>query len=190
MTTSATLLRDALSSAKEGKDISREAGAGIWGNYVRAICSQHGQEIMVDGQQFAVRHAALMEELETIKPLTKEEKNSLASAKCVIKKVCEAEKSLNVWQYDADGKVVRDDFGYMQPVGKSELQDAKSDAQRMLASIAAMTKKLQSDSIEMTGQEAAEVARALQTLTADVWQFGANVEGEDAAQFMIDNAVA
>ena len=85
MTTATTLLRTALTSMAEGKDITREAGAGIWGNYVRAVCLSGGQPIMLNGNEFAVKHAAVMDELEEIKPLTKEEKNSIASAKCVIK---------------------------------------------------------------------------------------------------------
>jgi hypothetical protein len=188
--TSVSALRTAMTSMVEGKDATREAGTGIWGNYVRSVMSQHGQPMMRDANEFAAVHTQVVEELEAIKPLSKEEKNSLTSAKCVIKKVCEAGKSLSVWKYNEDGSVAKDEFGYMLPVGKSELADSKTDAQRMLAAIAAMTKKLQSASIEMDGSEAAEVARSLQTLTADVWQYGANTSGEDAAQFMIANAVA
>jgi hypothetical protein len=189
MTTTVSLLRDALVAQQNGKDISREAGAGIWGNYVRSVMSFAGQPVMCDGNAFEAKHNAVIEELNMIKELSKAEMNSLRSAKCVIKKVVEAGKPTTVWQYEADGTVRRDDYGFMQPVGKSELSDTKTDLQRMLAAIATMQKKIDSEACELGGTEAAEVAKALQTLTANVWQYGANVSGEDAAQFMIDNAV-
>lgn len=132
-------LRVALTQAKEGKDISREAGAGVWANYVRATCypSQPSNVEELDKQ-----HKMLVDDLNNIKELSKEEKNSLRSAKSVIGKA--VTNNVDVWQRDDTGSILTED-GYPMPKGKSELQEAKTDFERMLGFIEAAQKKYDSE---------------------------------------------
>lgn len=133
-------LRVALTQAKEGKDISREAGAGVWANYVRATCYIGGQPSNVEELDKA--HKTLVDELNSIKELSKEEKNSLRSAKSVVGKA--VTNNVDVWQRDDSGSVLMED-GFPMPKGKSELQEAKSDFERMLGFIEAAQKKYDSE---------------------------------------------
>jgi hypothetical protein len=189
MADSISMLRDALRNNEAGKDMSREAGSGIWAEYVRSTMSMAGQPVIRSVEEFEAATNNVVAELEAIAPLTKHEKNSLRSAKCVVKKVVEAGKPLSVWKFDGSGSAERDEYGRLVPVGKSELQDAKTDIQRMLGYVAAIQKKLDSESIEMDVAEYVELAKALQTVTASVWQAGANAAGEyDAGTFIRDNS--
>ena len=135
-------LRSALSSAKEGKDISRQAGEGVWANYVRSTCYP---DTPSNVEQLDARNKALIVELDAIKELSKEEKNSLRSAKSVIAKAIT--NNIGVWQLDDAGYIVKED-GQPMPKGKSELSDTKSDFDRMLGFIDAAQKKYDSDTCE------------------------------------------
>jgi hypothetical protein len=136
-------LRSALTAAKEGKDISREAGSGIWANYVRSTCYpvQPRNVEALDSE-----HKALIERLESIRALSKEEKNSLRSAKSVIGKAIT--NNVDVWKRNDDDTIECDDDGNPTPKGKSELQEAKSDYDRMKGFIEAAQKKWDSDTRE------------------------------------------
>jgi hypothetical protein len=136
-------LRSALTAAKEGKDISREAGSGIWANYVRSTCYpvQPRNVEALDSE-----HKALIERLESIRALSKEEKNSLRSAKSVIGKAIT--NNVDVWKRNDDETIECDDDGNPTPKGKSELQEAKSDYDRMMGFIDAAQKKWDSDTRE------------------------------------------
>lgn len=136
-------LRSALTAAKEGKDISREAGSGIWANYVRSTCYpvQPRNVEALDSE-----HKALIERLESIRALSKEEKNSLRSAKSVIGKAIT--NNVDVWKRNADDTIECDDDENPTPKGKSELQEAKSDYDRMMGFIDAAQKKWDSDTRE------------------------------------------
>jgi hypothetical protein len=136
-------LRSALTAAKEGKDISREAGSGIWANYVRSTCYpvQPRNVEALDNE-----HKALVERLESIRALSKEEKNSLRSAKSVIGKAIT--NNVDVWKRNDDETIECDDDGNPTPKGKSELQEAKSDYDRMKGFIEAAQKKWDSDTRE------------------------------------------
>ena len=136
-------LRSALSSAKEGKDISREAGQGVWANYVRSTCYP---DTPSNVEQLDARNKALIVELDAIKELSKEEKNSLRSAKSVIAKAIT--NNIGVWQLDDAGYIVKED-GQPMPKGKSELSDVKSDFDRMLGFIDAAQKKYDSETCEV-----------------------------------------
>jgi hypothetical protein len=137
-----TQLRSALSQAKEGKDISREAGQGVWANYVRATCYP---DTPSNVEQLDARNKALIVELDSIKELSKEEKNSLRSAKSVVAKAIT--NNIEVWQLDDSGNIIKED-GQPMPKGKSELSDTKSDFDRMMAFIDAAQKKYDSDTCE------------------------------------------
>lgn len=137
-------LRVALQQAKEGKDISREAGQGVWANYVRATCYPHAP---TNVEQLETEHKRVVAELENLKELSKEEKNSLRSAKSVIGKAIS--NGSDVWKRDDDGKIVTDDAGNPMPKGKSELQEAKSDFERMMAFFDGAEKKWNSETREV-----------------------------------------
>ena len=141
-------LRSALAAAKEGKDISREAGSGIWANYVRSTCYpvQPRNVEALDSE-----HKALIERLESIRALSKEEKNSLRSAKSVIGKAIT--NNVDVWKRNADDTIECDEQGNPTPKGKSELQEAKSDYDRMMGFIEAAQKKWDSDTRESFTRE-------------------------------------
>jgi hypothetical protein len=137
-------LRVALQQAKEGKDISREAGQGVWANYVRATC----YPVQPDNvEQLDKEHKELVEKLEKLRELSKEEKNSLRSAKSVIGKAIT--NNADVWQRDDVSNIKSDEAGNPLPKGKSELQEAKSDFERMMGFIDAAQKKWDSDSREV-----------------------------------------
>ena len=137
-------LRSALTAAKEGKDISREAGSGIWANYVRSTCYpiQPRNVEALDSE-----HKALVERLESIRALSKEEKNSLRSAKSVIGKAIT--NNVDVWKRNDDETIECDEQGNPTPKGKSELQEAKSDYDRMMGFIDAAQKKWDSETREV-----------------------------------------
>jgi hypothetical protein len=140
-------LRVALQQAKEGKDISREAGAGVWANYVRATCFPMQPSNV---EELDKTHKRVVEELEAIKELSKEEKNSLRSAKSVIGKA--VTNNVDVWKRDDSGMIEMED-GYPMPKGKSELQESKSDYERMLAYIDSAQKKWDSETRDAFSQE-------------------------------------
>ena len=136
-------LRSALSAAKEGKDISREAGSGIWANYVRATCYPTQPRNV---EELDAEHKRLVERLEQIRELSKDEKNSLRSAKSVIGKAIT--NKVDVWKRNADDTIECDDDENPTPKGKSELQEAKSDYDRMKGFIEAAQKKWDSETRE------------------------------------------
>ena len=145
-------LRAALQQAKEGKDISREAGAGVWANYVRATCYPLTPSNV---EELDKKHKEVVENLESIKELSKEEKNSLRSAKSVIGKAIT--NNVDVWKRNDDFSIESDDGGNPLPKGKSELQEAKSDYERMLAFFDAAEKKWNSDTREQFTREQLEI---------------------------------
>jgi hypothetical protein len=153
-------LRVALQQAKEGKDISREAGQGVWANYVRATCYPVQPENV---EQLDKEHKELVEKLEQLRELSKEEKNSLRSAKSVIGKAIT--NNADVWQRDDVGSIKCDEAGNPLPKGKSELQEAKSDFDRMMGFIDAAQKKWDSESREVfTDEQLSQLWGALAVL--------------------------
>lgn len=153
-------LRVALQQAKEGKDISREAGQGVWANYVRATC----YPVQPDNvEQLDQNHKELVEKLEQLRELSKEEKNSLRSAKSVIGKAIT--NNADVWQRDDTSNIKFDEAGNPLPKGKSELQEAKSDFDRMMGFIDAAQKKWDSESREVfTTEQLSQLWGALAVL--------------------------
>ena len=141
-------LRSALSAAKEGKDMSREAGSGIWANYVRATCYPTQPRNV---EELDTEHKRLVERLEEIRELSKDEKNSLRSAKSVVGKA--VTNNVDVWKRWDSGDIETDDNGNPTPKGKSELQEAKSDYDRMMSYIDAAQKKWASETREVFTSE-------------------------------------
>lgn len=157
-------LRSALSAAKEGKDISREAGSGIWANYVRATCYPVQPRNV---EELDAEHKRLVERLEDIRELSKDEKNSLRSAKSVIGKA--VTNNTDVWKRDEAGSIDIDDNGNPTPKGKSELQEAKSDYERMMSYVEAAQKKWVSETREcLTEDEVNNLWGALAILADSV----------------------
>jgi hypothetical protein len=141
-------LRNALTDAKMGKDMTRSAGEGVWAYYVRATCYPSQPDNV---EQLDSKHKALVEELNSIKELSKDEKNSLRSAKSVIGKA--VSNGVDVWQREDSGAIKSDDKMLPMPKGKSELQEAKTDFERMMAYIDGATKKWESDTREVFNEE-------------------------------------
>ena len=140
-------LRVALQQAKEGKDISRQAGEGVWANYVRSTCYPVAPSNVEELDQ---RHKELVQTLTDMKELSKEEKNSLRSAKSVIGKA--VTNNVDVWQRTEDGDILTE-AGNPMPKGKSELSESKSDFQRLMDGIKAAQSKYDSDSREQFTRE-------------------------------------
>lgn len=158
-------LRVALQQAKEGKDISREAGAGVWANYVRSTCYPNTP---ANVEELDKEHKRVVDELEQMKELSKEEKNSLRSAKSVIGKAIT--NNVDVWKRGEHGLIATED-GYPMPKGKSELQEAKSDYEKMVAYIDAAQKKYDSDTREaFTTEQLSDLWSKLALLADAVYQ--------------------
>jgi hypothetical protein len=92
-------------------------------------------------------HKELVQQLENLRELSKEEKNSLRSAKSVIGKAIT--NNADVWQRDDVGNIKCDEVGNPLPKGKSELQEAKSDFDKMMSYIDSATKKWDSETREV-----------------------------------------
>jgi hypothetical protein len=158
-------LRVALQEAKAGKDMSREAGAGVWANYVRSTCYPNTPDNV---EELDKQHKRVVDELEQMKELSKEEKNSLRSAKSVIGKAIT--NNVDVWKRDEHGTIATEE-GYPMPKGKSELQEAKSDFERMVAYIDAAQKKYDSETREaFTTEQLSELWSKLALLADAVYQ--------------------
>jgi len=135
-------LRAALSESKDAKDASRTAGEGIWANYVRTTCFPNTP---TNVEEFNAKHKQVVDNLDSIRELTKEEKNSLRSAKSVIGKAITS--NVDVWKRYDDGFITMED-GNPMPKGKSELNETKSDYDRMVSFIEQAQKKYDSDTLE------------------------------------------
>lgn len=142
-------LRNALAQSKDAKESSRSAGEGVWANYVRATCYPTTPRNVEELDQ---HHKSLVDQLNDIRELSKEEKNSLRSAKSVVGKAIT--NNIDVWQRDDDGTIVHN--VEPMPKGKSELSEAKSDYDRMVAFIEQAAKKYDSETREMFTREQME----------------------------------
>ena len=154
-------LRVALQQAKEGKDMSREAGAGVWSNYVRSTCYPNAPQNM---EELDSEHKRVVDALESMRELSKEEKNSLRSAKSVVGKAIT--NNVDVWKRDDSGMIETED-GFPMPKGKSDLQEAKSDFERMVAYIDAAQKKYDSETRDAFNQEQLQELWSKLALLAD-----------------------
>ena len=132
-------LRNALSKQQDGKDLSRVAGEGVFANFVRATCYPVTPSNV---ENLNTKVKELVDELDNISPLSKDEKNSIRSAKSVIGKAIT--NNVDVWKRDDDGTVTHENDKPM-PKGKSELQEAKTDFERLIGFISAAEKKWGSD---------------------------------------------
>ena len=158
-----TNLRDALINAKTGKDMSREAGAGVFANFVRATCYPNTPSNI---EAFDGACKTLVDHLNDLRELSKDEKNSLRSAKSVIGKAIT--NGVDVWQRDESGAILIIE-GSPMPKGKSELSDSKSDFERMMAFVTGAQKKWESDNRDVfTTDELDELYTALISLSANV----------------------
>ncbi len=135
-------LFDALTLGAQAKENGRAAGAGIWGNYVPAVAYARNAH---NAEELDASHKSLIAELESIGPLTKDHKNSLTSAKSVVKKAIMG--GVNLWRLDDDGAIVFEDDKPV-PRGKNDLQDVKSDYEKVLAQVDALIKKFEAETRE------------------------------------------
>ena len=156
-------LRVSLSQAKEGKDITREAGQGVFANFVRATCYPTMPMNVEDFDKVCKR---LVETLNEEKELSKDEKNSLRSAKSVVGKAIT--NNVDVWQRDDTGHILIEGATPM-PKGKSELQESKTDFQRMMGFIQAAQKKWESEGRDVfVSEEYVELFNAVTALGAAI----------------------
>lgn len=163
-------LRQAISATILAKEGVRAAGTGLWAAYVRATMWDNAPS---NEDQFDARHTAVLAEMEAIAPLSKEERNSVTSAKSVIKKA--VQNGVDVWKRDESGFVIMDEHGKPTPRGKNDLQDAKSDYDRMLAGVDALIKKFGADTREPFSQE------QLDTLSLRLLGLAESIRAEAAA---------
>lgn len=148
-------LRAALRDQGQAKDASRAAGQGVWANYVRAVMYTRNIETV---ETLGDIHKEVLEQLSRLGDLSKEEKNSLRSAKSVVAKAIT--NNVDVWQRDEQGAIVTEN-GLPMPKGKSELQEAKTDFQKLLDMARTAAKKLDSEHLEpFTEGELKELADA------------------------------
>lgn len=146
-----TELRNALAQSKDAKESSRNAGEGVWANYVRSTCYENSPYNMEDLDK---AHKSLVDTLNDMRELSKEEKNSLRSAKSVVGKAITS--NIDVWQRDDDGFIKQDDQGRPMPKGKSELSEAKSDYDRLVSFVEQAQKKYDSETREVFTREQME----------------------------------
>ena len=156
-------LRQSISDALAAKEAGAKAKGNLWADYVRATMYE---DEPTSPDAFDARHAKVCAALEDVKPLSKDEKNSLASAKCIIKKA--VVNSIDVWQRDEDGNIVHEG-GKPQPRGKSDLQNAKSDFDRVTDSIEALIKLMGKETREPFSDEQLEtIATRLLVVASNV----------------------
>jgi hypothetical protein len=169
-----TTLRSALQQGKQAKDASRQAGEGFWANYVRATMLDVERG---DLEAFQRRHDQTVSDLNAIQELSKDEKNSLRSAKSVVGKA--VTNNVDVWQRDDSGFIVCNEQGEAMPKGKSELQDAKSDFDRLCAFLDGFEKKFGSDTRDSLTAEELEVLKGkFLTISAAVGEEYSTVVGQ------------
>jgi hypothetical protein len=146
-----TELRNALAQSKDAKESSRNAGEGVWANYVRSTCYEYTPRNV---EELDKAHKTLVDNLNEIRELSKEEKNSLRSAKSVVGKA--VTNNVDVWQRDDDDEIKHDEQGRPMPKGKSELSEAKTDFDRMVSFVEQAQKKYDSDTREVFTREQME----------------------------------
>jgi hypothetical protein len=157
-------LRAALSSLKDAKETSRSAGSGMWANYVRSTCYP---ETPASVEALENAHKSLIEQLNQMRELTKEEKNSLRSAKSVIGKAIS--NGVDVWQTDERSNIIQDDNGDPLPKGKSELQEAMTDFQRLMKLLDQFDKTFSKDTRDpLTAEELESLKDKFLALSAAV----------------------
>lgn len=159
-------LRTAISDAIAAKEAGTTAKGSLWANYVRATMYEDQPR---DENTFDARHTSVCAALESIKPLSKDEKNSLTSAKCIVKKA--VTNAIDVWQRDDDKNIVFED-GLPMPRGKSDLQNAKSDFDRVTDSIEALIKLMGKETREPFSDE------QLETIAGRLLVVASNVASE------------
>jgi hypothetical protein len=150
-------LRNSISETVDAKAAGKAAGAGLWAAYVRSTMWDN-TPTTVDA--FDERHTRVLAELEMISPLSKEEKNSVTSAKCVIKGA--VQRNVDVWRRDDAGMVEKDDNGDPVPRGKSDLQEDRSMFDMLMKAVKGMNKRLTAEPADpLTDEQREEFARAM-----------------------------
>lgn len=133
-------LRDAIYQQVEAKANARAAGQGLWAWYVRASMFENTP---TTGDEFDLRATAIKDALEAIKPMSKAERNSIASAKSIVKACVEA--GVDVWKRTASGDIEKDATGQPMPRGKSDLQNDKTPMEKLLKTLSTAETMVQAD---------------------------------------------
>lgn len=135
-----TELRRCLKDMVEHKAGARKAGEGYWTWSVRAMCAN---EQPATANAVDARHTELKGELEDISPLSKEERNSLAASKSVVRAAIENGKDL--WRRTDDGSVMLSGDGNRIPRGKSDLQNDRTAFDTLMRQLEMAEKLVQGD---------------------------------------------
>jgi len=173
-------LRESLSADSKGKDMSRAAGAGIWAYYCNAMHVSGALSGFNDGAVDQA-HKALLSELESLAPLEKNEKNSLSSAKSVLKKAHEAGKE--IFRKGEDGVYISED-GLLVPRGKNELQDDRPWFDALQKKLAGLQKQASAEDAEpLSEEQRTAVAVAIASVLSALGMADATPSGADDAPF-------
>lgn len=162
-------LRQSVADAVAAKEAGTIAKGNLWTNYVRATMYEDAPTTV---DAFDARHAAVVAAMEEVRPLSKDEKNSLSSAKCIVKKCVGA--AIDVWQRDDSGNIVFEG-GMPMPRGKSDLQNAKTDFDRVTDAIESLIKMVGKESREPFSDE------QLETIASRLLVVASNVSTEREA---------
>jgi len=161
-------LRDSMTDVADAKENNRAAGGGLWTNYVRA--TMYNSEYGGSTDLFDVHHKEVMAACEAIRALSKDEKNSVASAKSIIKRC--VRDGVDVWKRDALGSHLLDATCEPIPRGKSDLQEAKTDFDRIVAMLDKVTKTYEADERDPFNKE------QLDTIASKLLVLAENVTAE------------
>jgi len=157
-----TELRAAISSLSSAKDASRKAGDGLWAWYVRAMAHNN---TLSSANDVDAKHTALKGDLDDINPLSKDERNSLAAAKSVVRAAIENGKDL--WKRDDTGSVIHDAAGQPMPRGKSDLQNDRLPFDVLMRTLEQAEKLVQGDKWETpTPDNCTAIALKVQSILA------------------------
>ncbi len=124
-----TDIAGALSATGKAKEDSRAAGEGLWTYICRALCaSGTNPDMPATVDVLETRFKKLLLDLADVRTLTKKDKNSLRSAKSVLKGAI-SNGVPTIWRVNADTSLYEysDKDGGLLPLGKSELQNSKDD---------------------------------------------------------------
>ena len=169
-------LRQQLHDIETAKEEGTEAKTNFWRDYVRTMMMDRNTS-SPDDNKFNEDAKNLSASLNEQSPLSKNEKNCIASAKSVIRKA--HNNGIPVFVTDEHGNQVMDTDGLPKVRGKSELQEAQSDYVRISKCLGMADKIMTREGRELfTTMECDALAQLLVELAKKVSAEAINNEGE------------
>ena len=150
-----SVLREELARIEQSKIEGQESKSNFWYHYV---LETFDSAVHDDAESFVAQAKRVANALAEERPLTKNEKNSLASAKSVLKKC--AAQNVSPYVLEADGTIAIDENGARKVRGKSELQEEKTAYQKLMQSLGAAKKILEGE-IDLSKAECEALGGAL-----------------------------